>query len=714
MILGPCTAHIVSSEYILAKRSKGEVLLFLRSKTPFLNAKADEEAKVEYPPGMASVAVEKDKQPEAPRGLQEQAATFCWENLCYEIKAEGKPKRLLTDVNGLVQRGTLTALMGATGAGKTTLLDVLSQRSSVGVVSGRVSVNGQPRGPDFQRKTGYAQQQDVHLPTATVRESLKFAALLRQPRHISKAEKLAYVDDVIDILEMKAFSNAIVGVSGEGLNVEQRKRLTIGLEMVAKPELLLFLDEPTSGLDSQTAWTICTLLRKLVDHGQAILCTIHQPSSLLLQMFDKILLIAKEGKTIYFGDVGTECGTMVSYLECKGARPLVSGESAAEWMMEVTDTGSSSINWFEEWQKSNEKEKLKQEITKLGLVENGVHNPTGGLETQHTTYASSLATQVWYLLGRTFVEYWRTPAFLWAKFLFSCGAAIAISFSCWKSPTSLQGLQSQLFAIFTFYTTLSNLMQQIVAQFLERRALFEAREGPSKTFSWVAFLISAAVTEAVCQVVLAVCTFLLFYYPIGMYIYVDKSETSERAALMFLFFLAFLLFTSTFSHLLTVGMEHRETIVNIGSLLIYLLLIFCGVLVQYSELPKFWIFMYWMSPFTYLVRGMFTAGVAKKPVICSSIELLSFAVQGNTTCGRYLQDFVDYAGGKIINPQSTNVCEYCPYADTDTLLRQFKIEYKDRWIDFGVMFFFIAFNIAAAFTVYWLARVPKMQKMIEI
>jgi ABC-type multidrug transport system ATPase subunit len=79
-----------------------------------------------------------------------------------------------------------------------------------------------------------------------------------------------------------------------GLNVEQRKRLTIGVELAAKPGLLLFLDEPTSGLDSQTAWSIATLIRKLANNGQAILCTIHQPSGILFQQFDRLLLLAKK------------------------------------------------------------------------------------------------------------------------------------------------------------------------------------------------------------------------------------------------------------------------------------------------------------------------------------------------------------------------------------------------------------------------------------
>jgi len=92
--------------------------------------------------------------------------------------------------------------------------------------------------------------------------------MLRQPKTVSKKEKYDYVEDVIKMLGMEDFAEAVVGVPGEGLNVEQRKLLTIGVELAAKPKLLLFLDEPTSGLDSQSSWAICAFLRKLADSGQ--------------------------------------------------------------------------------------------------------------------------------------------------------------------------------------------------------------------------------------------------------------------------------------------------------------------------------------------------------------------------------------------------------------------------------------------------------------
>lgn len=187
---------------------------------------------------------------EAPPSLTKQTAIFHWSSVNYDIKIKKEPRRLLDQVDGWVKPGTLTALMGVSGAGKTTLLDVLASRVTMGVVTGQMLVNGRQRDSGFQRKTGYVQQQDLHLATSTVREALIFSALLRQPKSVPEQEKLDYVDEVLKVLEMESYADAVVGVPGEGLNVEQRKRLTIGVEMAAKPELLLFLDEPTSGLDS--------------------------------------------------------------------------------------------------------------------------------------------------------------------------------------------------------------------------------------------------------------------------------------------------------------------------------------------------------------------------------------------------------------------------------------------------------------------------------
>lgn len=149
--------------------------------------------------------------------------------------------------------------MGASGAGKTTCLDVLAQRKNIGVITGSMLVDGRPLASDFARGTAYgsfimissrtagaglfrlliAEQMDVHEGSATVREAMRFSAYLRQPTEVSEAEKDAYVEEMIELLELQDLADALVITLG----VEARKRLTIGVELASKPELLLFLDE---------------------------------------------------------------------------------------------------------------------------------------------------------------------------------------------------------------------------------------------------------------------------------------------------------------------------------------------------------------------------------------------------------------------------------------------------------------------------------------
>jgi ATP-binding cassette subfamily G (WHITE) protein 2 (SNQ2) len=140
--------------------------------------------------------------------------------------------------------------------------------------------------------SGYVQQMDTHLPLPTVREALLFSARLRQPPHIPDSEKEDWVNEVLDMCGLEDYADAIVGT----LNVELRKRTTIGVELAARPKLLVFLDEPTSGIDSQSAYRLVSFLRSLADRGQAILCTIHQPSAELMQQFNRILLLRKGGQ----------------------------------------------------------------------------------------------------------------------------------------------------------------------------------------------------------------------------------------------------------------------------------------------------------------------------------------------------------------------------------------------------------------------------------
>lgn len=301
----------------------------------------------------------------------------------------------------------------------------------MGVVTGQMLVDGRPRDSSFQRKTGYVQQQDLHLATSTVREALNFSALLRQPPHYSRHEKLEYVDTVISMLGIKEYSDAVIGVPGEGLNVEQRKRLTIGVELAARPQLLLFLDEPTSGLDSQTSWSVCNLMEKLTKSGQAILCTIHQPSAMLFQRFDRLLLLAKGGKTVYFGDIGKNSKEVVDYFVRHGAAPLPSGANPAEYMLEVIGASPGAhteTDWPVVWRQSPEYQDVQEELTRLCAGRSAQAQSTSKVPSSYAEFAAGMGTQLFEVTKRAFQQYWRTPAYIFSKATLSFGT-VSISLS---------------------------------------------------------------------------------------------------------------------------------------------------------------------------------------------------------------------------------------------------------------------------------------------
>ena len=226
-------------------------------------------------------------------------------------------KMILKGITGMVQPGEVLAMLGPSGSGKTTLLTALGGRLG-GRLAGTITYNGKPFSNAMKRNTGFVTQDDVLYPHLTVTETLLFTALLRLPNGLSKEEKIQHAEAVITQLGLTKCNNSIVG--GErlrGISGGERKRVSIGQEMLINPSLL-FLDEPTSGLDSTTAQRIVSTLWELSNGGRTVVMTIHQPSSRLFYMFHKVLLLS-EGNPLYFGR-GSEA---VDYFSSIGYSPMV-------------------------------------------------------------------------------------------------------------------------------------------------------------------------------------------------------------------------------------------------------------------------------------------------------------------------------------------------------------------------------------------------------
>ncbi|GKV41322.1 hypothetical protein SLEP1_g48871 [Rubroshorea leprosula] len=197
--------------------------------------------------------------------------------------------QLLSDISGALRPGVLTALMGISGAGKTTLLDVLAGRKTSGYIEGEIKIGGYPKVQEtFVRISGYREQTDIHSPQLTVEESLIFSAWLRLAHEIESKTKDEFVNEVLETIELDEIKDALVGIPGvSGLSTEQRKRLTIAVELVANPSTI-FMDEPTTGLDARAAAIVMRAVKNVVDTGRTIVCTIHQPSIDTFEAFDEV------------------------------------------------------------------------------------------------------------------------------------------------------------------------------------------------------------------------------------------------------------------------------------------------------------------------------------------------------------------------------------------------------------------------------------------
>jgi ATP-binding cassette subfamily G (WHITE) protein 2 (PDR) len=267
-----------------------------------------------------------------------------------------------------------------------------------------------------------------------------------------------------------------------------------------------------------------------------------------------------------------------------------------------------------------------------------------------------------------------------------------------------------VFSIFMLFTIFGQLVQQIMPHFVTQRALYEVRERPSKTYSWKAFMLSNIIVELPWNSLGAIIIFFCFYYPIGLYRNaVPDNQVTERGGLFFLFVWQFLLFTSTFTNMVIAGIDLAETGGNIANLMFSLTLIFCGVLVGPKVMPGFWIFMYRLSPFSYLVDGMLSVAVANTDVVCASNEYLLFKSPAGQTCSQFMAPWIAQFGGYLQDGQSSN-CQFCQIGDTNSFLAAVSSSYSHRWRNFGIMWAFIIFNAVAAVGIYWLARVPKKAK----
>ncbi|EFN53196.1 hypothetical protein CHLNCDRAFT_36538 [Chlorella variabilis] len=508
---------------------------------------------------------------------------------------------LLRGISGSFRPGVLTALMGSSGAGKTTLMDCLSLRKTGGKITGDIRVNGFPQQPaTFNRVMGYAEQFDIHVAEATVREALMFSARLRLPSAVPASTVDCFVEEMMEVVELTNLRDAIVGMPGSsGLSVEQRKRLTIAVELVANPSIV-FMDEPTSGLDARAAAIVMRAVRRITSTGRCVVCTIHQPSWDVFKAFDELLLLKRGGSTIFAGELGTGASNLVAYLQqFKGVTAIKPGYNPATWMLEVTSAqveAEADLDFADSYALSELAEDNDNAIAKLCEPREG----EADLRLEDLA-AASAPVQTWQLLLRNFRQYNRLLNYVGTRMGITIiiavffGTVLAGQLPVLRCSCRILNIMGVQYSSVMFIGILNAMMVQSIISV--RRTVFY-RERAGGTYQVLPFSAAEFLVEVPYLAVQAVLYSCVLYWLVGF-----QAEAGKFFWFLLILFLTLLVWTFFGIH--NVQITPSLAIANAFTSFMYGVWdLFCGFYKPQSLIPKGWIWMYWLDPISYTLYGL--------------------------------------------------------------------------------------------------------------
>ncbi|ESW33241.1 hypothetical protein PHAVU_001G054400 [Phaseolus vulgaris] len=521
-----------------------------------------------------------------------------------EMKKQGvfeERLELLKGVSGVFRPGVLTALMGVSGAGKTTLMDVLAGRKTGGYIEGSITISGYTKRQEtFARISGYCEQFDIHSPNVTVYESLLYSAWLRLPGEVDRTTRKMFLEEVMELVELNSIREALVGLPGEtGLSTEQRKRLTIAVELVANPSII-FMDEPTSGLDARAAAIVMRTVRNTVNTGRTVVCTIHQPSIDIFDAFDELLLLKLGGEQIYAGPLGRHCSHLIQYFEAiEGVPKIKDGYNPATWMLEVTSAGTEAslkVNFTNVYRNSELYRRNKQLIQELSI-------PPQGSKDLHfdSQYSQTLVAQCEACLWKQHLSYWRNTSYTAVRLLFTILIALLFGIIFWdiglkrRKQQDLFNAMGSMYAAVTFIGVQNAAsVQPIIA--VERTVFY--RERAAGMYSALPYAIAQVIIELPHILVQTLMYGIIVYAMMGL-------DWTTSKFLWYLFFMYFTFLYYTLYGMMTMAITPNAHVAAILSSAFFAIWsLFSGFIIPLSRIPIWWKWYYWICPVAWTLNGL--------------------------------------------------------------------------------------------------------------
>ncbi|XP_051216581.1 ABC transporter G family member 41 [Lolium perenne] len=512
--------------------------------------------------------------------------------------------QLLHNITGAFQPGVLSALMGVTGAGKTTLLDVLAGRKTGGVIEGDIRIGGYPKiQQTFARISGYCEQTDVHSPQITVGESVAYSAWLRLPPEIDSKTRNEFVNEVLETIELDENRDSLVGVRGvNGLSTEQRKRLTVAVELVANPSII-FMDEPTSGLDARAAAIVMRAVKNVADTGRTVVCTIHQPSIEIFEAFDELMLMKRGGELIYAGPLGHLSCDIIHYFQAIPGVPRIKDNyNPSTWMLEATSTsmelqlGVDFAHMYRESSISKDKEMLVKRLSIPALSTSDLYFPT--------RFPHKFREQFKACLWKQSLSYWRTPSYNLVRMVFMTASCIFFGVLFWqKGNINHINDQQSLFTILgcmygiTLFTGINSCQSVMPFVAIERSVVY--RERFAGMYSPWAYSFAQVAME-IPYVVVQAMLFMLIAYPM-----IGYAWTAAKF-FWFMYTMVCTLLSFVYLGMVMVSLTPNIQVASILTSMFYTLQnLMSGFIVPAPQIPRWWIWLYRLSPMSWTLNVFF-------------------------------------------------------------------------------------------------------------
>uniref|UniRef100_A0A7N0UD10 ABC transporter domain-containing protein n=1 Tax=Kalanchoe fedtschenkoi TaxID=63787 RepID=A0A7N0UD10_KALFE len=522
-----------------------------------------------------------------------------------------KRKTLLNDISGEARDGEILAVLGGSGSGKSTLIDALANRIAKESLKGSVTLNGEPLESRLLKViSAYVMQDDLLFPMLTVEETLMFAAEFRLPRTMSKSKKKARVQALIDQLGIRNAANTVIGDEGHrGVSGGERRRVSIGIDIIHDP-IILFLDEPTSGLDSTSAYMVIKVLQRIAQSGSIVIMTVHQPSSRILGLLDRLLFISR-GNTVYSGSPAN----LSSYFAEFGY-PIPPEENKTEFALDVirelegTPGGTRSlVEYNKRWLKMKQasrrdldcadyslSEAISASISRGKLVSDSV-SADANPKSMVPTFANPFWTEMGVLSKRSMMNSRRQPELFGIRLGAVMVTGFILATMYWRLDNSPKGVQERLgFIAFAMSTTFYTCADALPV-FLQERYIF-MRETAYNAYRRSSYVLSHSLVVLPSLIFLSLAFSALTFWAVGL--------AGGFSGFLFYFFLIFAAFWagSSFVTFLSGVVPHVMIGYTVVVAILAYFLLFSGFFITRDRIPGYWIWFHYLSLVKYPYEGV--------------------------------------------------------------------------------------------------------------